>query len=66
MKELLKELVLQAVMGLRRDGALPPGDEPAFAIERTRAKAHGDYACNVALLMAKPLGRNPRELAQAL
>jgi arginyl-tRNA synthetase len=65
-KELLKELVLQAVMDLRRDGALPPGEEPAFAIERTRAKAHGDYACNVALLMAKPLGRNPRELAQAL
>ncbi len=66
MKELIKELVLQAVLDLRRQGALPPGDEPQFAIERTRNKAHGDYACNVALLLAKPLSRNPRELAQAL
>jgi len=65
-KELIKELVLQAVLDLRRQGALPPGDEPQFAIERTRNKAHGDYACNVALLLAKPLSRNPRELAQAL
>ena len=66
MKELLQELVLQAILDLRRDGVLPPGAEPAFVIERTRNKSHGDYACNVALLMAKPLGKNPRELAQAI
>ena len=65
-KDLLKELVLQAVLDLRRDGQLPAGDEPAFVLERTRAKAHGDYACNVAMLLAKPLKRNPRELAQAI
>ncbi|HET9482767.1 MAG TPA: arginine--tRNA ligase [Xanthomonadales bacterium] len=66
MKDLIKELVLQAVLDLRRQGVLPPGDEPQFVIERTRNKAHGDYACNVALLLAKPLARNPRELAQQL
>jgi arginyl-tRNA synthetase len=65
-KDLLNELVLQAVLDLRRDGQLPAGDEPAFVIERTRNKAHGDYACNVAMLLAKPLKRNPRELAQAI
>src|SRR5688572_13625847 len=65
-KDLIKELVLQAVLDLRRQGALPPGDEPSFVIERTRNKAHGDYACNVALLLAKSLGRNPRELSQAI
>jgi arginyl-tRNA synthetase len=65
-KELLQEIVLQAILDLRRNGVLPAGEEPHFVIERTRNKAHGDYACNVALLMAKPLGRNPRELAQAI
>src|SRR5688572_29660952 len=65
-KDLIKELVLQAVLDLRRQGKLPAGDEPSFVIERTRNKAHGDYACNVALLMAKAIGKNPRELAQAL
>jgi arginyl-tRNA synthetase len=65
-KELIREIVLQAVLDLRRDGKLPPGDEPSFTVERTRNKAHGDYACNIAMLLAKPAGRKPRELAQEL
>jgi arginyl-tRNA synthetase len=65
-KDLLREMVLQALLDLRRTGKLPPGDEPEFSLERTRQKAHGDYACNVALLLAKPLGKNPRALAQEL
>ncbi len=66
MKELIRELVLQGVLDLRRDGKLPAGEEPSFAVERTRDKKFGDYACNIAMLMAKSVGRNPRELAQAL
>jgi arginyl-tRNA synthetase len=65
-KELIRELVLQAVLDLRRDGKLPAGDEPTFAVERTRDKKFGDYACNIAMLMAKAVGRSPRELAQQL
>jgi arginyl-tRNA synthetase len=65
-KDHLRELVLQAVLDLRRDGKLPPGGEPDFVIERTRNKAHGDYACNVAMLLAKAVGQKPRDLAQAL
>jgi arginyl-tRNA synthetase len=65
-KDLLRELVLQAVLDLRRDGVLPAGEEPAFVVERTRSKTHGDYACNVAMLLAKQLGRKPRELAEAI
>lgn len=67
MKELLCELVQQAVFDLRRSGQLPAsGDEPVFNVERTRNKAHGDYACNVALLLGKSLNQNPRALAQAI
>lgn len=43
-----------------------PGAPAAVALERPRQSEHGDFACNVALQMAKPLRRNPRELAQAL
>ena len=35
-------------------------------LERPKAAAHGDLATNVALQLAKPLKRNPRELAQGL
>ncbi|HTP94376.1 MAG TPA: arginine--tRNA ligase [Burkholderiales bacterium] len=38
----------------------------AIALERPKQSQHGDYACNVALLLAKPLRQNPRAIAQAL
>jgi arginyl-tRNA synthetase len=36
------------------------------ALERPRDAAHGDWATNVAMTLAKPLGRRPREIADAL
>ncbi|MFZ6816366.1 arginine--tRNA ligase [Undibacterium sp. Rencai35W] len=40
--------------------------EPMIAIERPRDPSHGDAACNIAMQIAKPLRKNPRELAQAI
>jgi arginyl-tRNA synthetase len=65
-KDHLRELVLQALLDLKRAGVLPAEAEPAFVIERTKSREHGDYATNVALLLAKLAGRKPRELAEAL
>ena len=36
------------------------------AIERTKSREHGDYASNIAMLLAKPARSNPRSLAQKL
>ncbi len=66
MKDHLRELVLQALLDLKRAGTLPAEAEPAFVIERAKSREHGDYATNVALLLAKAAGRKPRELAEAL
>ncbi|MEI6740237.1 MAG: arginine--tRNA ligase [Gemmatimonadaceae bacterium] len=41
-------------------------DETLPVLERPRDPSHGDWATNVALTLAKPLGRKPRELAEAL
>jgi arginyl-tRNA synthetase len=35
-------------------------------LERPRDPAHGDWATNLAMTLAKPLGRKPREVADAL
>jgi len=35
-------------------------------LERPRDPAHGDWATNVAMTLAKPLGKKPREVADAL
>ncbi len=44
----------------------PQSPASVIALERPKQAAHGDWACNVAMQLAKPLKRNPRELAQAL
>ena len=35
-------------------------------IERPKQSSHGDYACNLAMQLAKPLKKSPREIANAL
>ncbi|HEX2531173.1 MAG TPA: arginine--tRNA ligase [Burkholderiaceae bacterium] len=40
--------------------------QPVILLERPRDPSHGDIACNIAMQLAKPLKKNPRELAQAL
>ena len=66
MKEHLEELLAQSLLHLQRDGVLPPGAEPAAQLERTRSPEHGEFASNVAMVLAKSAGRPPRELAQAI
>jgi arginyl-tRNA synthetase len=43
-----------------------PGGEPSFTVEAPRDPKHGDFAVNAAMVLAKPAGKPPRELAQAL
>ena len=67
MKEQLRDLVLQAIQTLQDDATLPADlTLPGFVIERARSREHGDFACNVAMLLAKPARAKPRELADKL
>ena len=60
-RSLLAQLLAQAVAE-----AIPEQRGAAIVLERPRQAGHGDYASNLALQLAKPLKRNPREIAQAL
>jgi arginyl-tRNA synthetase len=59
-------MILHAVARLQEQAVLPADAAAAFVVERTRSKEHGDFASNVALLLAKHARMNPRALAQAL
>ncbi|HEX6550863.1 MAG TPA: arginine--tRNA ligase [Gammaproteobacteria bacterium] len=62
------ERALRATLD-RLDGELFPRDalpEGTPLIERTRDRAHGDFATNAALMLARKAGRKPRELADAI
>ena len=43
-----------------------PALEAAFSVEAPRDPKHGDFAVNAAMVLAKPAGKPPRELAQAI
>ncbi len=66
MKKKIEELILQAVETLKTDGILAQEITPNITIDRTRDAQHGDFASNLALMLAKPAKSNPRQLAEKL
>ncbi|MEE9552271.1 MAG: arginine--tRNA ligase, partial [Gammaproteobacteria bacterium] len=53
------------LVALEHEGiSLPPNK--AIQIEKTRDSQHGDYSSNVALIIAKSVDSNPRELADRI
>ena len=58
--------VAQAAQVLKDEGVLPPdANIGAVTVEPPREPAHGDLATNAALVLAKPAGLKPRDLAEA-
>jgi arginyl-tRNA synthetase len=53
-------------MHLQREGVLPEDSTPVVQLERTRSPEHGDFASNVAMVLAKRAGMPPRQLAEAI
>lgn len=64
MKSRLTAMLAQAIDTLQQNGTLPAGLETNIQVDRTRDASHGDYACNIALILAKPARTNPRQLAE--
>ena len=60
-KERLASLVRDAVLK-----AFPEANDLAVDLERPKNPAHGDFATNIALQLAKRVGRKPRETAEAI
>src|SRR3954454_2511827 len=61
-------LVKQELLGSLSAGLekLFPGSGDKAAFESPKVAAHGDWACTAAMQLAKPLKRNPRQLAESL
>jgi len=66
MKQQIRQLVQAAIESLQQQGQFEASLRPDIQIERTRDTKHGNYACNVALLLAKQVGSKPRELAEKI
>ena len=66
MKNTIQTLLTQALSSLKSHDVIPAELSPKIVITRTKDRAHGDFACNLAMMLAKPAGKNPREVAQLI
>ena len=66
MKETLLDLLETTFDNLIRAEIIPDGAPRRVQVERTKDKAHGDFATNLAMMLAKPAGMKPRDLAEKI
>ena len=64
MKQVLEQQLQQAVQAFLGERHIDLDQEFALEIDRTRDERHGDFACNVALTLARPARMKPRDIAQ--
>ncbi len=64
--ELLATQIQGAIARAIERGDLVGQVPDSIPLERPKNRDHGDYASSIALQLAKPAGKNPREVAQLL
>ncbi len=65
-KQRLATLIKDAIEHIIRDDQLQVADIPEIHLETPREKSHGDFASNVALVLAKPAKKSPRQVAELI
>lgn len=65
-RESLESVLHQALKAAVEAGELPLNEIPQPSLERPREEGHGDWACTIAMRLAKAAHMNPRAIAQAI
>ena len=65
-RQKIREAIRLAITELKREGALPDFAVPEFSVAAPEDPAHGDYATNAALVIAKLTGGKPAEIARLI
>jgi arginyl-tRNA synthetase len=66
MKHIVAQLVKNALAGLPDLAEAASGLSIEATVERTRDPGHGDFASNIAMRLAKPAHKSPREIATSI
>ena len=66
MKNQIVQTLSQCIDTLKAQSLLPSDLMPQVRVDHTRDKAHGDFATNLAMVLAKPAGKAPREMAELI
>jgi len=66
MKTIVAQILEGAITALPELEDVVSGLQVSGTLERTRDPQHGDYATNIAMRIAKTVGKNPRDIADAI
>jgi arginyl-tRNA synthetase len=66
MKNRIVAILEKALFNCRQQGLLTTTESPVIEVELTRDQAHGDYATNLAMILASREKKNPRQIAGVL
>ncbi|STX41210.1 arginyl tRNA synthetase [Legionella donaldsonii] len=66
MKQTVEQLLTQALTTLKESTVIPQDVEVDIKVERAKESSHGDFATNLAMMLAKPCRRAPRQLAELI
>ena len=66
MKQIINDLIAQALHELEQASQIPSELGSNIQVTSSKDPSQGDYASNIALMLAKPAGLPPRDLAQLI
>jgi arginyl-tRNA synthetase len=66
MKSTVEQVLEQSLKTLQQAGHLPTDLNVEVKVERAKDNNHGDYATNLALILAKPCAQSPRKIAELI
>ncbi|KTD31745.1 arginyl-tRNA synthetase [Legionella moravica] len=66
MKHTVEHLLKHSLTALQQSGAIPSDLDIEIKVDNAKDPVHGDYASNLALILAKPCRQAPRKIAELL
>jgi len=66
MIETAADILRKAINNCRKSGSIKTEDIPDIIIEKPKRDGFGDYATNVAMLLASREGKPPRQIAELI
>lgn len=66
MRQHVRKAVEDTLNALKASGALKLEAMPRFSVEPPKQEAHGDFSVNVAMMLAKPEGKKPEDIAKLI
>ena len=66
MKQIIYDLIEKALAGLQQSEVLPVNLQANIQVTSSKDRSQGNFASNIAMMLAKPAGKPPRELAELI